>query len=1491
MEDDAPTPGLDALRDLLRGVKQSSTGGSRAVDRLRSRTAANKEPTTPVNPRYWKGQPSEDDVAATLEGKRLWPAPLMDHIYLEEEVVSQRKTKKKKKKKDPFSMATLGGPPLQLDPLGQVQSRALTPRAMKEDEEEQMRSEPPLSCSMAVIRQWTRSFEREETGFDSVSVFLETRLREALVQTSAAGMAVPNRARAAMCCDLLLKMPKLFGRYGPLVRNVIGEVLRCVYDNYDGLEARIWKEYGLSQQQIQQQDADPATLAVQTAADHIDAQTLFHETAYFDLAAALKKRAAMLQAELKETSEGAGLVKLFRERFLLWDGRNLLLRCILFHGWRKYTRTMVAGRHRLKMMRLQYWFDRMWEGIEREREDKESMLERMNAAIAAGDNSAEKTTKEEDNETEDDDNESRHKVVQSSALVRRSRRESRRSSGIVEAFQIQFQEHNDPVKASEIALKFLGVAQHRAALVQALDRVATTRNFPRNMLPAQEVLMTLIRVMEDFSGHELNANLAMNLDFATGVSLFPETCDDDDDDDDTSASSKTKHGVMDEVNYMEWLGFGSTGRPGSDQAYAWERVRAFIHELPTAALTEKQTTLLTLATGGATLVGGTDLVEKATQTDVVTPSKLRGGTIDDDDEEDDDDDAFGEDDLRPHQSPQQRGRKGKKKKKVPGESNEQAIKDKDATSNVAIASVCQLIPLLYDRLLEVCDGTDEAAQHVKLVEVAKYALVRRFGIKTIANNYWRTMTRTAQLCADRELRIQLFCLVFGVDPDTTSKAAVTTSKKKTTPVVTTKAKKGLPPPAAAAPETNQKQKRVEVVSVFCDLWHNYFTALQTFETTKIQATSKARRRVRASFRHPRSKKSGGDKSSLGQFLAGTEDNEANFKCADVPGAVATLQTLAEFRTAKESDLQSLVESCVVFDAPSGTTLMRQNETSQEPVLLLGLQGDAAVYVKTSTLVDDNDDGNSLENKGSLIKAMTAPFVAGEGRLLTGILPTASVVATSRSKILVCRLDAFEQLLDDGCNSALRGLEVNVVQRAEERVAATGASVSKERIAVYRQFFTDVDVTRSGKIILRELLEALQLRGTKLNTRDVEKAFKTADVDNKNELDFEQFIQMCDGLVRRGKRLFDKGTITDVLKAPSETPGGGAGKGQATKDPHQPQSNLLYEALHVAVERTFRHAAMHDPEAYKELVSALEATTKRKVADPSQFLASTAHHNGDDDPALAKKEAGEYVVVDADEAMLVVMKFWKIEAACKHKLIRVTRARMKVGIMVRQWLHRRRERKEERRLFTEFLQNKTSLRGVVDYHNFMDLMEHAYGAQISDELGATLFAEFDDLATRIAGASGEALAYAQQALRAHVAATKIQLFHLRCAPNRHETARLRAQLLITCVAGADLANRADLLRIQESDVADIVRGLHIDVGARIAHFLMALRPPKINEEAAFLAFQHHGLRMGKGKRNREARQSQLVVPGGGGSPKKKHVSISPGSNSRSPSSSTSSRQLR
>ena len=161
--------------------------------------------------------------------------------------------------------------------------------------------------------------------------------------------------------------------------------------------------------------------------------------------------------------------------------------------------------------------------------------------------------------------------------------------------------------------------------------------------------------------------------------------------------------------------------------------------------------------------------------------------------------------------------------------------------------------------------------------------------------------------------------------------------------------------------------------------------------------------------------------------------------------------------------------------------------------------------------------SNKEDLGQLVKTLDGPFVVGEGRMLTGTPANATIVAGKGGvDAVILRVFDWDELMDEN-NTALKGLEVNTVQRAEERTKASGLSVNSEKISIYRAFFTDVDVNRTGRVNLSELLEAIQSKGTSVSMRDVEKAFKAADKDGDLELEFDEFINMCDNLLRRGKR--------------------------------------------------------------------------------------------------------------------------------------------------------------------------------------------------------------------------------------------------------------------------------------------------------------------------------------------------------------------------------------
>jgi len=82
----------------------------------------------------------------------------------------------------------------------------------------------------SLIDDWCDSYRDENQSFKSVAVFAELRLKEAL---SFMGPTLkPTRAVAAICCDLLLKISSLFGRYSSLMELLSEQILHCVFSDY-----------------------------------------------------------------------------------------------------------------------------------------------------------------------------------------------------------------------------------------------------------------------------------------------------------------------------------------------------------------------------------------------------------------------------------------------------------------------------------------------------------------------------------------------------------------------------------------------------------------------------------------------------------------------------------------------------------------------------------------------------------------------------------------------------------------------------------------------------------------------------------------------------------------------------------------------------------------------------------------------------------------------------------------------------------------------------------------------------------------------------------------------------------------------------------------------------------------------------------------------------------------------------------------------------------
>ena len=199
-----------------------------------------------------------------------------------------------------------------------------------------------------IIDGWVRSFEVEKSSYDSVAVFAEIRLHEALAATheqqndstlNAHRLAAegreggvgktrhpppppskepeqPSAVRAALCCDLLLKMSKLFGRYEPIMETLTQELLKCIYVDYDSAIADV-----------------PSP----------DARTFYSSSPYFSLLQATQMHRDELIDELEVYNAGVDLRAAIQKcsvgvKTMFNDARRAI-RDIIFRVWATHVRS------------------------------------------------------------------------------------------------------------------------------------------------------------------------------------------------------------------------------------------------------------------------------------------------------------------------------------------------------------------------------------------------------------------------------------------------------------------------------------------------------------------------------------------------------------------------------------------------------------------------------------------------------------------------------------------------------------------------------------------------------------------------------------------------------------------------------------------------------------------------------------------------------------------------------------------------------------------------------------------------------------------------------------------------------------------------------------------------------------------------------------------------------------------------------------------------
>ncbi len=223
---------------------------------------------------------------------------------------------------------------------------------------------PPAHDPLAneIIDGWMRSFEVERDSYESISVFAEVRLKEALAATDevwssmrdapkqpvddknprkvrdeaeALSMHVPPRrpsaVRAALCCDLLKKVSSMFGRYSPLMKTLTAELLSCIYADYhsvlDGAET--------------------------------NARIFYNCSPYFGAVHDLEIQRDELQDELEVYNQGINLRQAIAKcsvgvRTMFNDARRAI-RDIIFKVWKQYVTSRIR---KMKMLQHRVAFEK-----------------------------------------------------------------------------------------------------------------------------------------------------------------------------------------------------------------------------------------------------------------------------------------------------------------------------------------------------------------------------------------------------------------------------------------------------------------------------------------------------------------------------------------------------------------------------------------------------------------------------------------------------------------------------------------------------------------------------------------------------------------------------------------------------------------------------------------------------------------------------------------------------------------------------------------------------------------------------------------------------------------------------------------------------------------------------------------------------------------------------------------------------------------------------
>lgn len=141
----------------------------------------------------------------------------------------------------------------------------------------------------------------------------------------------------------------------------------------------------------------------------------------------------------------------------------------------------------------------------------------------------------------------------------------------------------------------------------------------------------------------------------------------------------------------------------------------------------------------------------------------------------------------------------------------------------------------------------------------------------------------------------------------------------------------------------------------------------------------------------------------------------------VDAQLQMLQQFSAFQDIEASEKQDIALALFSVEFQVNAELASQGDTQKEPRLILASEGKCEVFV-------------NIDGVKSLVRTLEAPFYIGEGALLTGKAPNATIIVTQPVRGFILKNDDFSRLgLSDNC--VVKVMQREMVLREFERVHA------------------------------------------------------------------------------------------------------------------------------------------------------------------------------------------------------------------------------------------------------------------------------------------------------------------------------------------------------------------------------------------------------------------------------------------------------------------------